>query len=266
MPNDATVDDVKTAYMLSHQLGVKANAIYRDGSKLSQALYSSKSDEEKSEDQIEETNVVKHDPEFIANVLQRGDQLKLPKRRQGLTIETDIGGQKVFLRTGEYEDGKVGEIFIDMFKEGASFRSLLNALAVSVSLGLQYGVPLKKYVDKFTFTRFEPSGITNHENIRTCTSIIDFVFRVLGMEYLNRTDFVHKKKKLNEDKIQTNQYLQQTPTIQETTQENSEKDAVSKHLESMMGDAPPCSDCGHVTVRNGTCYKCLNCGSSLGCS
>jgi ribonucleoside-diphosphate reductase alpha chain len=153
---------------------------------------------------------------------------------------------------------------------------LLNCFAVAVSIGLQYGVPLEKYVDSFTFTRFEPSGFTTHPNIRTCTSIVDFIFRVLGMEYLGRTDFVHVEPtttQLEENtakgKISNAILMEATVTdeasavTEHQTEENSNLD---KHLTGMMGDAPLCNTCGHVTIRNATCYKCLNCGNSMGCS
>ncbi len=176
-----------------------------------------------------------------------------------------------------------------MHKEGATLRSLLNCFAISVSMGLQYGVPLEEYIKKFTFTRFEPQGMTNHPNIRTATSLIDFIFRVLGMEYLGQTDFVHvapDPKNLVVGQRQAAEDLSQ-PEVElagfpEQLDLKLEKSAVGKsaqqaaaaeplahmdqHLSTMMGDAPMCSDCGHVTVRSGSCYKCLNCGSSEGCS
>ncbi len=258
MPNEATIQDIENAYLLSYKLGVKANAIYRDGSKLSQALYSGKdSDSNEPENEAEQKTIVQ--------VTQT--KRDLPMRRKGITIESNISGNKVHLRTGEYENGELGEIFIDMFKEGAAFRSLLNALAVSVSIGLQYGVPLNKFIEKFTFTRFDPSGITNHPNIKTCTSIVDFIFRALGMEYLNRTDFVHVKPKPEEDQTTTEKTTASNNTQTPETEINSNPaDNVEQHLSNMMGDAPPCNVCGHITVRNGACYKCLNCGNSLGCS
>ena len=287
MPHEVTVEDIQESYMLSWELGVKANAIYRDGSKLSQALYSSgsksKTEESDAKDLYDEATVQMKVEELMKTMLIRGQRRELPIRRKGLTVESNIGGQKIHVRTGEYEDGSLGEIFIDMFKEGASYRSLLNALAVAVSIGLQYGVPLEKYVDKFTFTRFEPSGLTNHPNIKTCTSIIDFIFRVLGMEYLNRTDFVHvkpepeilkeqaiieeskKKTILANSTVTVKAHEEKTIEITTNNQESSE-DVMSEYLKNMMGDAPACTECGHITVRNGACYKCLNCGNSLGCS
>ncbi len=220
-------------------------------------------------------------------VYLHGEKRRLPAKRSGITVAAKVGNQQIWLRTGEYPDGKLAEIFIDMYKEGAAVRSLLNMFAVSVSMGLQYGVPLEKYVENFVFTRFEPSGFTDHPNIKNCTSIIDFVFRVLGMEYLGRTDFVQVPPK----GVQKNKFdaLARTHALQEMiplekpvspaasavteTQPQLIEDApvgpVSASdaaLGEMMGDAPACPTCGHITVRNGACYKCLNCGDSLGCS
>jgi ribonucleoside-diphosphate reductase alpha chain len=282
MPNEITVNDIQEAYMLSWQLGLKANAIYRDGSKHTQAMYSggNNSSEAKSDKKVEvdQEAIQKKAEELTAKLMLRGQKRDLPLRRHGITIEASIGPQKIHLRTGEYEDGSLGEIFIDMFKEGASYRSLLNSLAVAVSIGLQYGVPLEKFVDKFTFTRFEPSGLTNHPNIRTCTSIIDFIFRVLGMEYLNRMDFVHVPPVHEEKQIEISTPEQIVKISQARDKEviltnevdavnkAEEKNTVDEYLKTMMGDAPICDICGHITIRNGACYKCLNCGNSLGCS
>ncbi len=270
IPNEATVEEIQSIYLQSWKMGLKAIALYRDGSKHSQPLSSKK-------DKVAAPEVAA----LPADAVLRGSKISMPTKRHGITVEAAVAGQKMYLRTGEYEDGKLGELFIDTFKEGASYRSLLNCFAVAISIGLQYGVPLEKYVDSFTFTRFEPSGFTTHPNIRTCTSIVDFIFRVLGMEYLGRTDFVHVEPK-------TTQFMENTlkgkftEAIQkeaEVAEEESEDagdmavqtpaashDALSTGLKSMMGDAPLCGTCGHVTVRNATCYKCLNCGNSMGCS
>jgi ribonucleoside-diphosphate reductase alpha chain len=173
----------------------------------------------------------------------------------------------------------LGEVFIDMHKEGAAYRSMMNCFAISISLGLQYGVPLKEFVDKFTFTRFEPSGIVDgHPNVKMATSIVDYIFRVLGMEYLGRTDFVQVKPTvdLTAEKGAVGKTYPKDPSkiIAQAAQEvaqmpfhlGEQPDSVASHLASMMGDAPPCDGCGHTTVRNGACYKCLNCGNSMGCS
>jgi ribonucleoside-diphosphate reductase alpha chain len=220
---------------------------------------------------------------------------RLPKRRRGFTQEARIGGHKVFLRTGDYEDGSLGEIFVDMHKEGAAFRSLMNCFAIAVSMGLQHGVPLSAYVEQFTFTRFEPSGIVEgHPNIKFATSLVDYIFRVLGVEYLKRYDLAQVPPE--EDQVEltsptdatavSRQPGQSTPSLPpvgyqapaqvELTFAGRETDApmasgkaksaLDQQLENMMGDAPMCDACGHITVRNGACYKCLNCGASLGCS
>ena len=340
MPHEATLDDVKIAYMASWKLGLKANAIYRDGCKMSQPL-ASKSDKKEAEiveEKIELTEEVKvADGAIVAEtktvsvsqtkenkdfsldsedqtihqlvssdqamsnyahdgtdkgtkIYLQGEQRKMPYKRNGMTIKASVGGQKIFLRTGEYPDGKLGEVFIDMYKEGAAFRSMLNLFAISVSTGLQYGVPLKEYVDKFTFTRFEPSGMTDHPNIRSATSIIDFVFRVLGMEYEGRMDFVHvkptgiqknraeqmakiasemagqKMMKLGDETKSENVVAKAEVVAKTASEQIINTDVADQQLSGMMGDAPPCPTCGHITIRNGSCYKCLNCGSTTGCS
>ncbi|MDQ4100026.1 MAG: vitamin B12-dependent ribonucleotide reductase, partial [Chloroflexota bacterium] len=244
---------------------------------------------------------------------------------------------KVFLRTGEYEDGTIGEIFIDMHKEGAAFRSMINSFAIAVSKGLQYGVPLEEFVETFTFVRFEPQGmVAGHPNIKLATSVIDYVFRVLGLEYLGRTDLVQVEDApkpidqtgedsdllpKDEDMLHPTQGIGTSPaqriaspaapavptatngytngrngtsghdhgqgnlaglkvearatapepmtgvaTAEPATASAGPVSAVDAQLSNMMGDAPFCDVCGHITVRNGACYKCLNCGNSLGCS
>nr|WP_321459292.1 vitamin B12-dependent ribonucleotide reductase [uncultured Cohaesibacter sp.] len=215
MPNDATVEDCKDAYMMSWKLALKANALYRDGSKLSQPLNSQllDDDEDEAEDTIEALAAASA-PEratlvtekVVERVVERvvehrvRERLKLPDRRKGYTQKATVGGHKVYLRTGEYDDGQIGEIFIDMHKEGAAFRSLMNNFAIAISLGLQYGVPLDEYVDAFTFTRFEPAGmVQGNEAIKNATSILDYVFRELAVSYLDRHDLAH----VNPDDIAT---------------------------------------------------------------
>jgi len=301
-------------------LGLKACALYRDGSKLSQPL-SNKSDkkkktadetEEKTESALMESSLVDMGKLTIDELLEEMNKrvqssadtsLKrqlamiverraLPAKRRGFTQKAKINGQALFLRTGEYNDGTLGEIFIDMAKEGATMRSMLNCFAIAISIGLQYGVPLEEYVEKFVFTRFEPAGMVEHPNIKTTTSIIDFMFRSLAYEYLGRTDLVHVLDKPEVGNLGNEPWDETTPTIGERTHELSEvrvlastgndgtrshrsdspakmtssMDAVNAANKSMQGDAPACNTCGHITVRSGTCYKCLNCGNSLGCS
>ena len=200
MPNDATVEDCMAAYKLSWTLALKANALYRDGSKLSQPLNSALIADEEDEDAVEmlaslppaarTTQVVE---KIVERVIERVERIrsreKLPTRRKGYTQKAVVGGHKVYLRTGEYEDGRVGEIFIDMHKEGATFRSLMNNFAIAISLGLQYGVPLEEYVEAFTFTRFEPAGfVQGNDAIKSATSLLDYVFRELAVSYLSRND------------------------------------------------------------------------------
>ncbi|HES58479.1 MAG TPA: vitamin B12-dependent ribonucleotide reductase, partial [Firmicutes bacterium] len=196
LPHEVTVDDIKDAYMLSWRLGLKANALYRDGCKLSQPLNSSNSErtEEQEEEREAKPQIEPVSPQH-ARTMQIHAPIRrpLPRRRKGVTVEARVTGHKIYLRTGEYSDGTIGEIFIDMHKEGASFRSLLNCFAIAISKGLQYGVPLEEFVDTFVFTRFDPSGVCDHPNIKMVQSVIDYVFRVLGMEYLGRTDFVQVK-------------------------------------------------------------------------
>ncbi|MBW8617137.1 MAG: vitamin B12-dependent ribonucleotide reductase, partial [Hyphomicrobiales bacterium] len=205
MPNDATVEDCKSAYMLSWKLALKANALYRDGSKLSQPLNSQliADDEDEAEDGVEAlvaqpaaARAAVAAEKIVERVIERieriRDREKLPDRRKGYTQKAVVGGHKVYLRTGEYEDGRIGEIFIDMHKEGAAFRSLMNNFAIAISLGLQYGVPLEEYVEAFTFTRFEPAGfVQGNDAIKNATSVLDYVFRELAISYLGRSDLAH---------------------------------------------------------------------------
>jgi ribonucleoside-diphosphate reductase alpha chain len=314
LPNDATVEEIAEIYHQGWKLGLKAVALYRDGCKASQPLSttSDKKKDDKAEAKAEEpvVEVVKVEPAPVARVEarmvaaspsaavatgseagaefgplfskapalgpQRAFRYRLPKKRRGFTQEARIGGHKVFLRTGEYEDGQLGEIFIDMHKEGAAFRSMMNAFAIAVSMGLQHGVPLAEFVDQFTFTRFEPQGaVSGHANVKFATSIIDYVFRVLGIEYQRRYDLAHVPPE-EAAATTTDAPVNNTPAMSQapagalfatTTGGDSEGgSALDKHLGKMMGDAPFCDNCGHITVRNGACYRCLNCGSSMGCS
>lgn len=317
LPNEGTIDEIADAYMLSWKLGLKACALYRDGSKLSQPL-SNKSDKKKKESAEEKSQLDPHEAALvdmsqltITDLLEEVNKrvqnsadtaLKrqlamiverraLPAKRRGFNQKAKINGQTLFLRSGEYSDGTLGEIFIDMAKEGATMRSMLNCFAIAVSIGLQYGVPLEEYVDKFVFTRFEPSGMVEHPNIKSSTSIIDFIFRSLAYEYLGRTDLVHVLDTPELSYPDNDNWDESMPTIGDRKPELSElrvtgqlakkytkpalaadkgadhtQDAVNKAAQNMQSDAPPCNTCGHITIRSGTCYKCLNCGNSMGCS
>jgi ribonucleoside-diphosphate reductase alpha chain len=203
MPNDATIEDCQKACELSWSLGVKANALYRDGSKLSQPLAAAlvEDDDEAAEiletgTPVEKAHVLaeKVIEKVVVKELIRSHREKMPERRKGYTQKAIVGGHKVYLRTGEYEDGSLGEIFIDMHKEGAGFRAMMNNFAIAVSVGLQYGVPLEEFVDAFTFTKFEPAGmVQGNDSIKNATSILDYIFRELAVSYLDRTDLAHVK-------------------------------------------------------------------------
>ncbi|SMX22460.1 Vitamin B12-dependent ribonucleotide reductase [Boseongicola aestuarii] len=202
MPNDATIEDCKAAYELSWSLGIKANALYRDGSKLSQPLAASLVEDDDEAAEVLESGTTQEKAvvlaekmveKIIVKEVARGRE-RMPERRRGYTQKAVVGGHKVYLRTGEYQDGKIGEIFIDMHKEGAGFRAMMNNFAIAVSVGLQYGVPLEEFVDAFTFTKFEPAGmVQGNDSIKNATSILDYIFRELAVSYLDRTDLAHVK-------------------------------------------------------------------------
>jgi ribonucleoside-diphosphate reductase alpha chain len=298
LPQDATVDDVADIYMQGWKLGLKAVALYRDGCKLSQPLNAG-NDDKKSDNKAEAKDeqsglklpAAAAQPAAraaIRPVLREGltppptVRHRLPKKRMGFTQEARVASHKIFLRTGQYDDGSLGEIFVDMHKEGAAFRSLMNCFAISVSMGLQHGVPLASYVEQFTFTRFEPQGpVEGHPNVKFATSIIDYIFRTLGVEYLKRYDLAHvppdevvQEMADPTDAIAVQNYAPEPSSLpppavapdRATAAASSSGSVLDKHLAEMMGDAPMCDVCGHVTVRNGACYKCLNCGASMGCS
>ncbi|MBD3625959.1 MAG: vitamin B12-dependent ribonucleotide reductase [Rhodobacteraceae bacterium] len=201
MPNDATIEDCQAAYELSWSLGVKANALYRDGSKLSQPLAAALVEDDDEAQEVLESGSIPEKAQVLAEKIVekiiykeviRTEREKMPERRRGYTQKAIVGGHKVYLRTGEYRDGKLGEIFIDMHKEGAGFRAMMNNFAIAVSVGLQYGVPLEEFVDAFTFTKFEPAGmVQGNETIKNATSILDYIFRELAVSYLDRTDLAH---------------------------------------------------------------------------
>jgi ribonucleoside-diphosphate reductase alpha chain len=299
LPNEADIDEIKDCYYLSWKLGLKACALYRDGSKLSQPL-SNKSDKKKKEEPKEEVaanQVVDMSKLTVNELLEEVNkrvqaspdtQLKrelsriverkqLPAKRRGYTIKGKVGGQAIFLRTGEYGDGTLGEIFVDMAKEGATMRSLLNSFAIAISVGLQYGVPLEEYVDKFTFSRFEPSGMVEHPNIKSATSVLDYIFRLLAYEYLDRDDLVHvpdPNRRTHQQEIDAQQ--QELTQVRVTAPQLALKPKptmapmpVNAEVKILMGtsaDAPACRNCGNITMRNGTCYMCPNCGTTTGCS
>jgi ribonucleoside-diphosphate reductase alpha chain len=327
MPNEATIEDIENCYFESAGLGIKAIAIYRDGSKASQPLSASSDDGESEETDPQVSEIIESESMLMHGNYPAGTsptkayagttrpRFLLPERREGWTQEAKIAGHKVYLRTGEYPDGTLGEVFIDIAKEGATLKGVLGCFAIAVSKGLQYGVPLEEFVDTFTFQTFEPRGmVEGHENIKMSNSIVDYVFRALGLEYLNRTDIVQNppeespsapvqespsapvqespsapveeiiepvsevketespsssKTKEVSNEVKEVQFVTKVKEVEalETTEATSNSvTTVQEVLGDMMGDAPACPDCGHITIRNGSCYKCLNCGNSLGCS
>lgn len=300
MPYEATVDDVKDAYMSSWKRMIKANALYRDGSKLSQPLSAVG---ESLFDQVDDdvaavaaaSNIEKAEKAAEKIVYKYiASRRRLPQRRRGYTQKAVIGGHKVYLRTGEYEDGSLGEVFLDMYKEGAAFRSLMGGFAIAISLGLQYGVPLEEFVDAFTFTKFEPNGmVQGHDRIKMVTSIMDYVFRELAITYLGRDDLAHVqpedliKETSNSDDASSGDQLTldeepsavtvEQPIIPFKPKTEKSEQPIQVRIKSQaaqvqeallkgyVGD--PCPECSSMTlVRNGSCLKCETCGTTTGCS
>lgn len=300
MPNEATVDEISEAYRMSWSLMTKANAIYRDGSKLSQPLNVAAFEDlglmdmdESYDDMSQHDKVVQVAEKIVEKVIYKevSKRKTLPNRRMGYTQKASVGGHKVYLRTGEYNDQTLGEIFIDMHKEGAAYRSLMNCFSIAISLGLQYGVPLEEYVEAFTFTKFEPNGmVQGHDNLKMATSVIDYVFRDLACKYLGRHDLVHvKPTDLESDKIsgetgndeplldiiegtENVTHADGTVSTQKvyTKQSNSEMVMQARKMSEakMKGyEGEACPECQSFTMlRNGSCMKCDTCGATTGCS
>lgn len=307
MPNNVSIDDVKGAYMLAWKSMLKSIALYRDGSKLSQPLAAlapgsdliadsivalqtaeaSDEDETETPQMAEKMSPPAPEPELPGlPFAPRSVRRALPNRRKGYTQKAKIGGHSIFLRTGDYEDGTLGEIFLDMHKEGAAFRSILNSFAIAVSLGLQYGVPLEEYVEAFTFTRFEPNGmVSGHDYLKMSTSVLDYIFRDLAISYLQRYDlgqvkpedliststqnFSEKGTSAFESGKQQKPARRDPPPVERSSSAQIKDQAVqairTARQKGYEGD--PCPVCGNLTlVRNGTCLKCDTCGSTTGCS
>ncbi|MDP7369522.1 MAG: vitamin B12-dependent ribonucleotide reductase [Nitrospinota bacterium] len=332
LPNEATIEEIQGLYHESWNRATKAIALYRDGSKLSQPLTTQLQtglfDEDESDDKgAGESRPVHVAQQIVRRYMYQGRRRKLPTRRGGYTQKAIVGGHKVYLRTGEYTDGNLGEIFIDMHKEGAAFRSLMNCFAIAISLGLQHGVPLDEFVDAFVFTRFEPGGIVEgNSHIKMSTSIIDYIFRELALSYLGRNDLAQVKpedlrgdtigrpeNEIPEFDVETEEVVETlevdvdvprsdhlhlgqkddngnsidngADTHNENERKDTEQDLIytrssrpvpdlkaqnanqveSARVKGYEGEA--CGDCGHFTlVRNGTCLKCMTCGSTSGCS
>ncbi len=297
LPNEASIEEIEGAYLKSWKLGLKANALYRDGSKLSQPLNSVTEELiEELEDEHEQNNdIIKVAERIIHRYIAK--RRRLPDRRTGYTQKAKIGGQTVYIRTGEYDNGELGEIFLDMHREGAAVRSLLNNFAIAISLGLQHGVPLEEFVDAFVFTRFEPSGmVTGNKRIKMTTSIIDYIFRELAVTYLDRNDLSHvdedeiNNPKAGHPSVVEPEYVSEeiisermihldkdNVRVSKSTTSNGNGNGVKSQVIKMSkkikeartlgytGDI--CPDCQSLTmVRNGTCLKCETCGATTGCS
>jgi ribonucleoside-diphosphate reductase alpha chain len=308
LPNSATIEDCQSANLLSWKLGLKAIALYRDGSKLSQPLLAARED---AQDETEFADEVTAPPprapalaeRIVERVIERvvADRRRLPSRRKGYTQKARIGGHKVYLRTGEYHDGSIGEIFIDMHKEGAAFRSMMNNFAIAISIGLQYGVPLEEFVDAFTFTRFEPSGVVEgNDAVKMATSVLDYVFRELAISYLDRQDLAHALPAEGRQETME-QATADAPGAIEAVRNVASRGYVRNRLhvisraepgggslaidatafaagalvmESRVTDArqkgyegDACDECGNFTLlRSGTCLRCTTCGGTTGCS
>ncbi len=301
MPNEASIKDVEEAFYSSWKKALKAISIYRDASKLSQPLNANLMQnlfESLDEEEAQNVRIEEKIPEVAQQLARMSMRRELPKRRNGYTVKATIAGQRLYLRTGEYEDGSLGEIFVDMYKEGAAYRSLMNAFAIAVSMGMQYGVPLEEYVNKFHMFRFEPNGhVMDHDNIKFCSSVVDFIFRDLAMNYLGRTDLVHVPPKelsrevplasspqspqmslggmgmgsvASEVVSHSSQslHLHAETDIAISREEWNDDNALSVRLAKTKGyEGDPCGDCGQFTlVRGGTCLRCVSCGATSGCS
>jgi ribonucleoside-diphosphate reductase alpha chain len=297
LPHDATVADIQDAYVQAWQLGLKCVAIYRDGSKRSQPLTTKKSDTggtvgsaAESEKQIAElkARIVALEAQ-IKQLLAIGEKpvrRRLPETRKSLTHKFDIAGHEGYITVGLFEDGTPGELFVTMAKEGSTVGGLMDTIGTLVSMALQYGVPLETLVRKFAHQRFEPSGITTNPHIRIAKSLTDYVFRWMGMEFIPGYREANSNGKQQElpmpeiaaaEKKALNKPVASLPLTAQTTSTSvkpelgdspplSDVQQLSRTVAHFQSDAPPCDLCGAITVRNGACYKCLNCGSSMGCS
>jgi ribonucleoside-diphosphate reductase alpha chain len=285
MPHNATIADVREAYIYSWQLGLKCNALYRDGSKLSQPLMTSLLPTATKHQQIADTAA----KVVIERVIERvRSRERLPDRRFGYTQKATVGGHRLYLKTGQYPDGTLGEIFIDMHKEGAAFRSLMNSFAISISIGLQYGVPLEEYVEAFTFTKFEPAGLVQgNAHIKMATSVLDYIFRELAITYLDRADLAHVPPENGETTGIGNagkDHTDQRMTVHKPVMALPEHGDVMTYVHPAQSDislrpteyeiarsrgytGSSCPQCFNLRmVRNGTCEKCEDCGTTTGCS
>jgi ribonucleoside-diphosphate reductase alpha chain len=263
MPEESTVEDIMQAYIESWKLGIKAVAIYRDNSKRSQPLSASGgTKEDKKEASLQKTEPQAEQRELFV----RQQREKLPPERNSITHKFAIGGHEGYITVGKYDDGRPGELFIKMAKEGSTLSGVMDGLALAISVGLQYGVPLKAIVDKLMNTRFEPSGFTQNPDIRMASSLLDYIARWLGAKFIS-PDYL---KQNGAPGAQTP--LSVSPTSSTSSSSGSVAQAMSpeavaaSRARSAIEGAPTCSECGMLMVPNGACYKCENCGSTSGCS
>jgi len=240
MPNDVTVEEIANTYIESWRLGLKAVAIYRDGCKRTQPLNTSLDS-------------------IAGEIKPRAVRRRLPDERQAVTHKFSIAGHEGYITVGLYEDGTPGEIFITMSKEGSTISGLMDAIATSVSMAFQYGVPLRVLVEKFSHMRFEPSGFTNNKDIPIAKSVLDYIFRWLGKKFLPPDEI----PAIVDEHVEL---VTAGMTAKKDSAHSAALDQKEHQVYRMQADAPPCHDCGSIMVRNGACYKCLNCGSTSGCS
>jgi ribonucleoside-diphosphate reductase alpha chain len=263
MPEESTVEDIMDAYIESWKLGLKAVAIYRDNSKRSQPLSAAgKKDDKKAA-------VAAVDPAAAVPVQQelfsRRQREKMPTERASVTHKFSVGGHEGYITVGMYEDGRPGEIFIKMSKEGSTLSGVMDGLALTISLGLQYGVPLKVFVDKLVNTRFEPSGITANANIRFASSVLDYIARWLGGRFISPDYLKLTGEQIAASAAPTSSNSAMIESMLQAVAGSGSTNASLKQTNAHEG-APACSECGMLMVPNGACYKCENCGSTSGCS
>lgn len=253
MPNDVTPEEIKNVYIEAWRLGLKAIAIYRDGCKISQPLSTSLKNDKKITPEQKSTTYIETKPR----------RRRLPEERQAITHKFSINGHEGYITVGMYEDGTPGEIFIVMSKEGSVVSGLMDSFATAISLALQYGVPLKVLVDKFTHTRFEPSGFTNNKQIPIAKSVMDYIFRWLALKFLP------EENPKDDTKVEIDFRQQLTEPISRNSKEEKNISSIEmreKLVFVSQADAPPCPECGSIMIRSGNCYKCFECGSTSGCS
>ena len=258
LPQDASIENIMHAYTEAWRLGLKAIAIYRDGSKWVQPLSTSSKDDDKS------AKAAAPPTSGTAAAVGEPYRRRLSDERQAVIHKFSIGGHEGYITVGLFEDGTPGEIFIVMSKEGSTLSGVMDSFATAVSLALQYGVPLKVLIDKFSHVRFEPSGVTPNENIRFAKSVVDYIFRWVALKFLPKEE--GKEFAVTEAPKAKTQTTEVKPSANGTARPANPLEQHEKRTFVAQADAPACHECGSLMVRNGACYKCLNCGSTSGCS